>query len=327
MTPADDELQAIARRYRRFAAVEARGASPAYERLALAVARSPDLLAFLRSVPPDRRQPNLFLAALRHLGGVPRDARAIKALVRTEAGRIRDIMLSRTTQTNEPARCAVLLPVLADLRQPLALIEVGASAGLCLLPDLYGYDYGRRRLEPPAASVAPVFSCRASPATPLPAALPKVAWRCGLDLNPLDVNAPEQMAWLETLIWPGCEVRRANLKAALCLARAQPPSVVRGDLGRDLAALIARAPTGVQLVVYHSAVLAYLPSASEREAFARSLRLTDAVWISNEPAAVFPELAKMAPPPQSPDQFLLAVDGKPVAWTGPHGQSITWFAT
>jgi hypothetical protein len=161
----------------------------------------------------------------------------------------------------------------------------------------------------------------------LPAALPKVAWRCGLDLNPLDVNAPEQMAWLETLIWPGCEVRRANLKAALCLARAQPPSVVRGDLGRDLAALIARAPTGVQLVVYHSAVLAYLPSASEREAFARSLRLTDAVWISNEPAAVFPELAKMAPPPQSPDQFLLAVDGKPVAWTGPHGQSITWFAT
>jgi hypothetical protein len=44
-------------------------------------------------------------------------------------------MLSRSTQTNEPARCATLLPVLAQLPQPLALNEVGASAGLCLLPD------------------------------------------------------------------------------------------------------------------------------------------------------------------------------------------------
>jgi len=197
MAPDGDELQAIAKRYRHFATVEAHGASPAYERLALAVARSPDLLAFLGSMPPDRRQPNLFLAALRDIGGVPPDASAMKAIVRTEAARLRDIMLSRTTQTNEPARCAVLLPILGALRQPLALIEVGASAGLCLLPDRYGYDYGRHRLEPPGPTSAPIFPCRASPATPLPLALPKVAWRCGLDLNPLDINAPDQMAWLE----------------------------------------------------------------------------------------------------------------------------------
>jgi hypothetical protein len=89
---------------------------------------------------------------LRHIGAVPADASAMKAIVRTEAARLRDIMLSRTTQTNEPARCAVLLPILGALRQPLALIEVGASAGRCLLPDRYGYDYGRHRLEPPGPS-------------------------------------------------------------------------------------------------------------------------------------------------------------------------------
>jgi hypothetical protein len=327
MAPDGEELQAIAKRYRHFATVEAHGASPAYERLALAVARSPDLLAFLSSMPLDRRQPNLFLAALRHVGGVPADASAMKAIVRTEAARLRDIMLSRTTQTNEPARCAVLLPILGGLRQPLALIEVGASAGLCLLPDRYGYDYGRHRLEPPGPTSAPIFPCRASPATPLPLALPKVAWRCGLDLNPLDINAPDQMAWLETLVWPGCEARAGNLKAAMQIARAQPPPVVRGDLRRDLPALIARAPQGLQLVVYHSAVLGYLQSASERDAFVRSVRQFDAVWISNEAPSVFPELAKASPPRRTPDQFLLAVDGKPVAWTGPHGQSITWFAT
>ena len=323
----DDELQAIAKRYRRFASVEARGASPAYERLALAVARSPELLAFLGSMPPDRRQPNLFLAALRHVGGVPRHASAMKAIVRTEAARVRSIMLARTTQTNEPARCAVLLPVLGALRQPLALIEVGASAGLCLIPDRYGYDYGRHRLEPPGPTSAPIFPCCASPTTPLPLALPKVAWRCGLDLNPLDINAPAAMAWLQTLVWPGCEARASNLKVAVQIARAEPPPVVRGDLRHDLASLIAQAPKGLRLVIYHSAVLAYLPSASERDAFAHSMRQIDAVWISNEVPSVFPKLAKASPPPPAPDQFLLAVDGKPVAWTGPHGQSITWFAT
>ena len=45
-------------------------------------------------------------------------------------------------QTNEAGRCAVLLPVLAALPQPLALLEVGASAGLCLYPDRYAYRYG-----------------------------------------------------------------------------------------------------------------------------------------------------------------------------------------
>lgn len=327
MAADDDELRAIAKRYRRFATGEAHGASPAYERLALAVARSPDLLAFLGSMPPDRRQPNLFLAALRHIGGVPRDASAMEAIVRGEAARLKDIMLSRTTQTNEPARCAVLLPSLGALRQPLALIEVGASAGLCLLPDHYGYDYGRHRLVPPGPTSLPILPCRASPATPLPLALPKVAWRCGLDLNPLDINARDQMAWLEALVWPGCEARAGNLAAAIQIARAQPPPVVRGDLRRDLPALIARVPKGLRLVVYHSAVLGYLQSASERDAFARSVRQIEAVWISNEASSVFPELAKAAPPPETPDQFLLAVDGKPVAWTGPHGQSITWFAT
>jgi hypothetical protein len=57
--------------------------------------------------------------------------------------------------------------VLAGLPQPLAVLEVGAAAGLCLLPDRYGYDYGHRQNAPtvPGHESAPVFGCRASAGT------------------------------------------------------------------------------------------------------------------------------------------------------------------
>jgi hypothetical protein len=321
-------LSKIARRYERFATTEARGSSPNYERLALAVACSPELLAFLNSLPTERQQPNLFLAAVRHVGGVPRDDNALKEIVRANASRIRELMLTRTTQTNEPARCAVFVPVLAGLSQPLALIEVGASAGLCLLPDRYGYDYGTHRIEPslPSSSPIPVFQCVANRATPIPQALPKIAWRCGLDLNPLDVNSPDEMAWLEELVWPGQEHRVQLLRAAIEIARIDAPPVHQGNLRTDLLTVIALAPKSMQLVVYHSAVLGYVTSQSDRDAFANTVRQTGAVWISNEAQAIFPEVAKAAPSPPSPGSFLLSVNGEPIAWTGPHGQSIDWFA-
>ena len=59
-------------------------------------------------------------------------------------------MLPHATQTNEPARCAALLPLLARFPGPLTLIEVGASAGLCLHPDRYAYDYAGHRVGGPS---------------------------------------------------------------------------------------------------------------------------------------------------------------------------------
>jgi hypothetical protein len=134
------------------------------------------------------------------------------------------------------------------------------------------------------------------------------------------------MAWLETLVWPGQAHRAQNLRAAIEIARAETPEVRRGDLRADLPAIAELAPKDMRLVVYHTAVLGYVASRSDREAFARAVRRTGALWISNEVPSVFPELARAAPLPPSPGHFLLAVDGKPVAWTGPHGQSIDWFA-
>lgn len=324
MTDADGELARIAQRYERFAADEAHGECEVYEKLALAVAGSEELLAFLAGLPVDRRQPNLFLAAIRHLCGVPDSAKHLVQAVRQQHQRIHEVMLSRKTQTNEPARCSVLLPLLAQLPQPLALLEIGASAGLCLLPDRYGYDYGTLRIEPPAVP-APVFPCKVNGAVPIPTRVPRIAWRRGLDLNPIDLRSEDEVGWLETLVWPGQEARAQRLRVAIDTARRDPPTVERGDLLNDLEPLMAAAPRDMTLVVFHTAVLAYVASPEQREGFAQTMRSANAVWISNEAPGVFPGYARPAPPAPARGLFLMMRNGTPVAWTGAHGQSIDWF--
>ena len=320
-------LEQIAQRYRRFADVEAQAASPQYAALARVVVQSPALLTFLAGLPAERQQPNLFLAAVRATCGVPGDGAQLQRDVDRHGDAIAALMRERTTQTNEPARCAVLLPVLARLAQPLALIEVGASAGLCLLPDRYGYDYGGSGVAPTSGhdATAPVFRCRANAATPLPAGNVEVVWRAGLDLNPLDVTRDADMAWLQTLVWPEQQARSRRLADAIAVARRDPPRIVAGDLLSDLPALAATAPTDATLVIYHTAVLSYVSDAADRAAFADTIAALDAVWICNESPRVMGQRADAAPPPPEPGLFLMSVDGRPVAWTGPHGQSIHWF--
>lgn len=317
----DAALTDTARRYRRFAEQEAQGRSPLYETLALGVADDPEILGFLLTLPEAKRQPNLLLAAARHLFGTPSGWEEFRRSLLARPEALRALMLARATQTNEPARCATLLPVLAQLPQPLALIEVGASAGLCLLPDRYGYDYGRAALPAPAG--APVFPCAVNATTPLPAATPQVVWRAGLDLNPLDIRDPEERAWLETLVWPEQRDRLARLRAAMAIAAAARPRVAQGDLRRDLARLAGEAPKQSTLVIFHTAVLSYLPSLAEREAFAADAGGLCRYWIANESPSVFPAIAARAGGAPI-GRFLLSVNGAPLAWTDPHGAALDW---
>lgn len=317
---------AIAERYQRFARTEALGRSALYEGLARHVAESPNTLAFLDHLPRDRQQPNLLLAAVRLAVGTPTSVAEFDEAIAQHGEAIANVMLTRTTQTNEPGRCAALLPILSRLEGPLALIEVGASAGLCLLPDAYGYDWGRQRLDPPDrfGSTTPVFHCRASENTPLPASHPEIVWRAGLDLNPLNVLNNEDVAWLETLVWPEHQQRLALLRQAIMIARAERPRVVAGDLRRDLPTLIAEAPNDATVVVFHTAVLSYVADQEDRDAFAaRMIDDERVIWLSNEGPRIFPQFTEGVGTVQE-DMFLLAVDGQAQAWAGPHGQEIRW---
>jgi Uncharacterized protein conserved in bacteria (DUF2332) len=94
------------------------------------VAGDRDLVRLLDGVPPPKRQPNLLFAAVRFLGGMGADYGSFRSFVLHRRDEVIDLLLRRRTQTNEVGRCAILLPVLARLGGPLALIEV-ARAPAC----------------------------------------------------------------------------------------------------------------------------------------------------------------------------------------------------
>jgi hypothetical protein len=290
------------------------------------VAATDSVLDLLAAMPEAKWQPNVLLGVVRYLYGTPDTGREFLALVESHAREIAAQMAIRATQTNEPARCATLLPVLARLPQPLALIEVGASAGLCLLPDYYAYDYGGRVVAPSARGGVepPTFSCRAGPGTPVPDRNVEVAWRAGLELRPVDLADEDQVRWLEALVWPGEEYRLPGLRAACEVARANPPRVVQGDLRTDLLSLSSEAPRGATLVVFHTAVLAYVLDAAERDAFARTVPRTGAVWIANEGPEKVPGMSGLAGEHPDPAALILCVNGAPLAWTDGHGTWIDW---
>jgi hypothetical protein len=317
-----DSLARTAENYRAFAR-EAHGKSAHYEALATSVAEDPAILAFLAGLPRPKRQPNLLFGAACYLLGEYADIETLRDLVGTRGDELAETMRVRRTQTNEAARCATLLPVLAGLPQPLALLEVGASAGLTLLPDRYSYDYGSARVNG-TDPAAPALRCEPRGPVPLPRRVPEVVWRAGLDLNPLDVRDDDDVRWLRCLLWPGETGRRERLDAAIATARRDPPVIHEGDLVTDLPDLARQAPADATLVVFHSAVLAYVPRA-DRERFAKTVGKLDAVWLSNEGPNVLPGIEVSHP--DAPAAFLLVQDGKtPVALTDGHGMWLEWLA-
>ncbi|MFJ5680668.1 DUF2332 domain-containing protein [Streptomyces sp. NPDC093097] len=356
--------QEVADRYREFSRQQARGRSDAHEELTARIGQDDEFCELLSGSLPagNKQQPNLLLAAVRYLDGPhaelgPRGAVAYgrwREWTVRHWDEVRSVIVRRSTQTNEPARCAALLPLLARLPQPLALLEVGTSAGLCLHPDRYRYRYvqeagrgtggphGSAAVEGGAPESPLTFTCRTSGSVPgddggaaaLPGDLPEIVWRGGIDLDPLDpVGNADDLRWLRALVWPGDEARAARLTAAVEAVRTAPrPVLVRGDLVDELPALAAQAPPEATLVVFHSSVLNYLPPA-RREEFARLVRSLLAErnggghWISQEHHSVLPWITAPEHRSLGPEDGLLltlAVDERPVALTGPHGQSVHW---
>lgn len=332
---------------------------PLYRRLALALAERSALRDFTTALPDHALSGGLLFSTLHYLvlseghaeftstwrreeeapGSVPDLESAFEQFVLQSARMIYDLLARhRGAQTNEVNRCSYLLPALATVaarrQRPLALLEIGSSAGLLLNFDRYSYRYDAAAFGTPSP-VSVVAELRG----PLPPTnVPDVGWRLGVDRAPIDVFDEDETRWLLANVYPGDTDRFARTSAALAVARQHPPPVVVGEAS-DLHDLALRAPRSLPLTVITTALLMYLDAAS-RIRFRRSVeRLGEdrpVDWLMCEPAAVLEglgsDVAMLVPQFKGGAEFVgpvvhIASDqARPqlLASTGPHGRWINW---
>ena len=302
LTPEQRSDAALAARFRRFAEEECSEASDegagsqTYEILSHVVASDASLLELARRCRIGQPIPNLLFAAVKRVvhdfdgaelaalyrraeaGGWPAPdlGRAFTQFAMAHRDRIIKYLESRMVQTNEVGRCAYLMPgfmtvAAENTGRPLALLDVGASAGLNLNWDKYRYRYSTGdEFGPPDSPVA--IDCDARNGLPeLPATFPEVNFRVGIDLAPVDLGDDEEYQWMQALLWSEHRQRAGLLAAATDVWLRSPPTVLAGDALRVLPETLRDVPQGSALCVFHCHALNQFP-AEARDGFERMLR-------------------------------------------------------
>ncbi|MDH3606845.1 MAG: DUF2332 domain-containing protein [Acidimicrobiia bacterium] len=271
-----------------------RGELPLYAHLSDSIVGDSELLELAGLRLPGQPPANVLLAAVQYLllsgvehplsawypeisGSDPpaNDAfSAFRDFCLTNREALAPLIRTRRTQTNEVARCLALVPAIATVleryRQPLSLIEIGASAGLLLLFDQYHYTYGERSWGPAGSPLRLTTELRGGDPA-LPGDHLEISGRLGIDLHPLDVADTHDTLWLESLLWPGQSERRRRLRAAIEIAVANPPEVRRGEALAEVRGVVAKVAADSLPVVFHSFSLIQWTS-EQRAELSRELR-------------------------------------------------------
>ena len=325
------DASALAGNFRVFAEADC-VAEPLYAALSRAIANDADILGLLMRAPYRQRRPVLLFAAVHDLllAGVAHPLAAFYRSVTFQPAIEKDVaqafpvfrnfcathrdalaeqIASRTTQTNETGRTAGLALALAglDSSQPVALIDIGCSAGLNLLVDRFRFEYQTSSgvshhigcADAKVAIVCRLEGSRLPPPALYAAVPPKIAGRIGLDLAPLNVSRDIDARWLRACVWPSETVRKERLDNAIDEAKRASLTLVAGDADAKLDGVLETLPASLRPVLFHSWALSYFDQAA-RLRFAKQMRELvaerDAVWISAESAGVVPGLAAPLPP-------------------------------
>jgi hypothetical protein len=231
-----------------------------------ALAGDEELLEIAAAIPPDRLPPLLFTAAATFLAleleprplreWFPRVGRPQPAIDAAFGAAYRDFCLDHRErlldlcerhryQMNEVGRSADVVPALAPAvreDRDIVLIDVGTGAGLGLHLDRYRYVYrgpgGRRTTVGDVdAGLTLEVDVRGDVAPPLPPALPRIVDRVGVDIEPLDLEAPGVLAWLAACV-PQEIGAVTRFHRAAEIARRHPVRTVQGDASDVLPALL-----------------------------------------------------------------------------------------
>ena len=237
-------------------------------------------------------------------------------------------MLKQPPQTNEIGRSAVLLGGFAKIAQstrlPLALLEIGASAGLNLHWDRYGYELGDVAWGDPVSPVRIRSQWRGS-LPHLPPAI-RVASRAGCDKAPLDPRSEADRRNLLAYVWPEQHERVSRLRAALDLAQADESAVDRADAEDWVHRHLAQRSAGETTVVYHSIVWQYLAEDTQR---AVQMAINDAGNAATDDAPLAWLAFELGAEGQPPTLALTQWPGgyrRTLAKAHPHGAWVEWFS-
>lgn len=251
--------------------------SPLYKRLSWGISDDKELIEIVCATPDGQPIPNLLLAAVHFLllSGTPHElASYFASIVETPLApdgavvpfrafcleheeAIRRLMRTRRVQTNEVSRSAYLLPAFSFIRQhitncPLAIIEVGTSAGLLLNFDRYCYDYGTGELYGNTDSEVRIRSeWRGHIQPTIVAALPNIMSRIGIDLHVVNVADGQETLWLQSLVWPDQPNRRSLILAAIREYMNHPASLIEGDGMQLLSTAIESVSEEATVCVFH----------------------------------------------------------------------------
>lgn len=290
--------------------------SPLYHHFYEAMQRDPEVLALLALIDTDQPTYVLFFSLVNFLGlralqhplaefypyfsAHPRPASEaypiFRAFCMNHAEELRALLPWVRLQTNEVTRCANLLPAFELVsrwtgRNPLALIEVGASAGLNLQWDRYGYHYGNIVVGDQKSPVQISCTLKGPYLPPFPAVMPVIAQRVGIDLSPISLANERDADWLMACIWPEEIGRYHLLSAAIDIVRLHPVSLLAGDACELLPAVLDSIVPEATIYLWHSYALAQGPApiyqqivqmltdySHQRDLYRISLEMDPACW-------------------------------------------------
>lgn len=236
--------------------------------------------------------------------------------------------LDSAPQTNEVARSGALWPGMLEIARrfgpEMEWLEVGTSAGLNLNMDRFGYRLGD--IESGDNLSAVQIKPRWTGASP-PTSHIHVVDRVGIDLNPLDVSDPVIADRMLAYIWPDQSDRLARADAAIRVAQANPPPIVKGDATDLLEPLLADPQSeGRVRVIFHSIAFQYFSQdARERvtelitSAGAQADAARPLAWLAfefKETGAAQAQLTLRSWPGDGREQIL--------AHAHPHGADVNW---
>ena len=330
---------------------------PFYNRLSAAVADEPWLCELVTRARSGQSRPVLLFAAVHRLVLAHPDEElaawyptvtgrdvpaadpvpAFLAFCRKYEAALTELVETRSTQTNEVNRSVAVVAALhaavADRPDtPVALVELGPSAGLNLHADTYAIETDDGVVHQDALSPVRLRTRLMGPGQPdFDAPLPPVVARVGLDLHPIDVRTDvDDVAWLEACLWPEQLDRFERFRAAVALTAADPPVLVQGDLLDDLPALLDGLPDGAHAFVFHSWVLTYVAKARRpglADILRQAARGRPVSWFSAEAAGVVQEVE--GPPTEDAGLTVLGLTtfrdgGERTTWLGTSHPHLAW---